>query len=382
MFGGQEFCGRIGRSQVGERVATLGLAAIFLTALSVSGHCGTMSLPGQFAVTQTGAATYTIPIAVPPGTAGVVPSLSLEYSNQSSNGLLGIGWTLGGLPSIGRCPRTIAQDGASGGVNFDANDRFCMEGERLVVVSGTYGADGAVYRTEVDTFSKIISHGTAGSGPAWFEVHTKSGQIMEFGHTADSLVLAQGKATARIWALDKLSDTKTNYFTVTYTTDATNGQYFPARIDYTGNGAGSVGTYNSVQFAYASRPDNIPQYQAGSLSLGTVRLTDIKVYAGATLVSDYQMAYQQSPTSNVSEIASVKACGGDGSCLPATIFQWASGGGTSFSAQVMGIPNGWNFGTPGNTSTSVNQRGTSSGIGFTQISNDFNGDGKADFLML
>jgi hypothetical protein len=120
----------------------------------------TMSLAGQFAVNQTGAATYTIPIALPQGT----------------NGLLGMGWTLGGLPSIGRCPRTMAQDGAVGGVNFDANDRFCMDGQRLVVVSGTYGADGAVYRTEVDTFSKIISHGTAGNGPAGFEVHTKSGR--------------------------------------------------------------------------------------------------------------------------------------------------------------------------------------------------------------
>jgi Salmonella virulence plasmid 65kDa B protein len=136
----------------------------------------TMSLAGQFAVNQTGAATYTIPIALPPGTAGVAPSLSLEYNSQGTNGLLGMGWTLGGLPSIGRCPRTMAQDGAVGGVNFDANDRFCMDGQRLVVVSGTYGADGAVYRTEVDTFSKIISHGTAGNGPAGFEVHTKSGR--------------------------------------------------------------------------------------------------------------------------------------------------------------------------------------------------------------
>ena len=53
-----------------------------------------MSLPGQFAVNQAGAATYSIPIAVPPGTAGVMPSLSLDYSSQGSNGLLGIGWTL------------------------------------------------------------------------------------------------------------------------------------------------------------------------------------------------------------------------------------------------------------------------------------------------
>src|SRR5581483_1226522 len=102
-------------------------------------------------------------------------------------------------------------------------------------------------------------------GPSWFEVHTKSGQIMEFGHTTDSLALAVGKTTARSWGLDKVSDTKGNYFTVTYTNDTTNGQTYPIEIDYTGNAAASVTPNNKVQFVYATRPDITPQYQAGSL---------------------------------------------------------------------------------------------------------------------
>ena len=149
-----------GRSWV-RGAAALGLAAGLSLACATQGVSGTMALPGQFSVNPTGAATYNIPIALPPGTAGVAPSLSLDYNSQGTNGLLGVGWMLGGLPSIGRCPRTTAQDGVIGGINYDANDRFCMDGQRLVAVSGTYGADGAVYRTEIDTFSKIISHGTA-----------------------------------------------------------------------------------------------------------------------------------------------------------------------------------------------------------------------------
>src|ERR1700743_2142498 len=97
-----------------------------------------MQAPGQFAVNSTGGATYTIPIVIPPGTAGMTPSLSLVYSSQSGDGLLGFGWSLSGLPAITRCPRTVAQDGVHGGVNYDNNDRFCLDGKRLMVISGTY----------------------------------------------------------------------------------------------------------------------------------------------------------------------------------------------------------------------------------------------------
>jgi Salmonella virulence plasmid 65kDa B protein/Insecticide toxin TcdB middle/N-terminal region/FG-GAP-like repeat len=348
--------------------AALGLAAFFLAAHATTSYAQTMALPGNFGVSASGAATYNIPIAVPPGTAGLAPSLSLEYNSQGSNGLLGIGWSLGGLPAIGRCPRTLAQDGALGGVNFDANDRFCLDGQRLTAISGTYGADGTEYRTEVESFSRIISHGTAGTGPAWFEVHTKSGQVMEFGHTADSLALAQGKPTARNWALNKVSDTKGNYFTVSYTNDATNGQVYPIEIDYTGNAAASVSPANKVQFVYATRPDITPQYQAGSLSQSTVRLTDIKTFAGSGLIGDYQLAYEQASAANPSRITSVTICDAGGTCLPATTFSWQNDQATGiFTRLDSNIQS--DFGAP------VSQA-------YVELTGDFNGDGKTDYLLL
>ncbi len=54
-------------------------------------------------------------------------------------------------------------------------------------------------------------------------------------------------------------------------------------IDYTGNAAASLATYNSVQFVYdLSRPDQTPTYQAGYLQKTTVRLTEIKTYRGTS----------------------------------------------------------------------------------------------------
>ncbi len=88
--------------------------------------------PGTFKVDDSGAATYSLPIVVPPGAAGVQPTLSLGYNSHSGNNLVGMGWLINGLSTIYRCPATIAQDGVSG----DANARFCLDGQRLIAISG------------------------------------------------------------------------------------------------------------------------------------------------------------------------------------------------------------------------------------------------------
>src|SRR3569833_1001494 len=72
------------------------------------------SIPGEFAVAPYGAATYTIPIQVPPGIAGMLPSLSLAYGSQGGNGELGMGWSLNGLSVIHRCSATRALVGFFG----------------------------------------------------------------------------------------------------------------------------------------------------------------------------------------------------------------------------------------------------------------------------
>lgn len=141
-----------------------------------------------------GAATYVIPIDVPPGTHGVQPQLSLDYNSQQKNGLLGLGWNIGGLSAITRCKARIVQDGYIGSINFDSNDRFCLDGTYLVAVqdgsgnwltsTGTraaaYGQEGTIYHTLNETWTKIVSHGTCGTGPCWFEAWNKDGTHLEF----------------------------------------------------------------------------------------------------------------------------------------------------------------------------------------------------------
>ena len=45
--------------------------------------------PGNANVSGSGAATYSIPIFVSPGTAGLQPNISIEYNSQVANGVLG-----------------------------------------------------------------------------------------------------------------------------------------------------------------------------------------------------------------------------------------------------------------------------------------------------
>jgi len=230
------------------------------------------STPGTFKVSETGAATYTIPLTVPPGAAGMTPNLALVYNSQGGNGVLGMGWSLSGLSAITRCPATLAQDGFKGGINYDANDRYCLDGQRLVAVSGAYGADGAEYRTETESYTRVISYGTAGNGPAWFKAWTKAGQIIEYGNTEDSRIEAQGKPTARMWGANKVSDTRGNYIAVVYMEDNANGEAYVSRVDYTGNDGAGVAPFASIRFEYETRPNTNIGYEVGSIITSTKKL--------------------------------------------------------------------------------------------------------------
>ena len=95
---------------------------------------------GEASVTATGTARYVIPLSLPPGTNGLAPALAVAYDSRGGHGLLGAGFRLEGFSTIQRCGSTLAQDGRLAAVALDAGDRYCLDGQRLRLAAGTYGA--------------------------------------------------------------------------------------------------------------------------------------------------------------------------------------------------------------------------------------------------
>ncbi|OGT19083.1 MAG: hypothetical protein A2342_01775, partial [Gallionellales bacterium RIFOXYB12_FULL_54_9] len=268
----------------------------------------------------------------------------------------------------------LIQDGVKSAVNYTASDSLCLDGQRLVAIAGSYGSSGTEYRTEGESFSRIISYGTSGSpvtGPGYFKVWTKSGQIMEFGNTVDSAVETQGPAATaasrpiRVWAVNKITDSKGNYLAVKYAKDTvTWGAYVPTSILYTGNARAGLLPYSHVDFHLLARADTQIGYDAGS-KIGTPWLIDhIYTYTVVngvdTMVKDYQLTYDVSAATQRSRITQIKECDGGGLaqfCLSPTMMTWQKANSSGLPPVLWPLPD---------------TTGRVVGMG------DFNGDGYAD----
>src|SRR5262249_37406984 len=147
-------------------------------------------------------------------------------------------------------------------------------------------------------------------------------------------------------------------------TDPDDGESYVTRLDYTGNDAAGLAAYNSVRFVYDFNGLDSRIYHAGSQIRTRARITNIQSYAGAALVFDYRLTYQQSGATGRNQLSSVTLCDAANNCLPATTFTWQSGvaGMTVISNDAAG-QNGANYGNG-------------------RYLGDFNGDGLPDILWL
>lgn len=333
------------------------------------------AIAGQFRVNEAGAATYSIPIMVGAGTAGVAPEVSLNYSSQAGNGIAGRGWSIGGGSAISRCRQTLQIDNQSLPVQWNNEDRFCLDGQRLLVVSGAYGASGAVYRTEIDSFARITSHGGTTASPLYFTVERKDGSTSYYGNTSNARQAGLSGNTLT-WAINQFQDSFNNPIKFTYINNS-NG-FALSKIYYAFGNSSSATSSSYVSFIYdTTRPDPTSGYIAGHPTVNKLRLTRVDSYNAddnnaAQLIRSYHLAYAPEPLSprpqdaSLSQLESIRECIDISAiqCMPATTFDWG---------QQLPIGDA--------VSTLARQRnhlaGTQQGVSaYTLL--DFNGDGLKD----
>ncbi len=280
-------------------------------------------VPGDFSITETGAAMYRIGLDLPPGTAGVVPSLKLVYSSSQQNSLIGHGWILDGLSALSRCPTNISQDGFIDPVDYDQNDKLCLDGGRLVVNAGDYWADDAEYRTENETFSRVKATTTEETNAVFFTVQTKNGLTYYYGLTPESRIVANNGEISS-WKVSRVEDTLGNYWDVHYAENTEMGTNRPVEIRYTGNDRVTpvLAPYNAIKFIYEKRPDIQSQSDAGVTQVLNERLSKIEMRVDNAIAWEYQLSYISDPQSKQSLLSTVTQCSGTGLCLTPTEFTW------------------------------------------------------------
>ncbi|MBN2176869.1 MAG: VCBS repeat-containing protein, partial [Demequinaceae bacterium] len=193
-----------------------------------------LSATGSWAVNeQSGAFTYSIPIAVPPVTAGPVPSVSLGYNSASTDGktfanngqtsLLGEGWA-SPTSYIERLYKPCSEDGHStwndqcwyspyGGVPGQAAYLVSLNGATYDLI---WDGDNR-YRTSQEIGWRVTRHTGADNGDMgptgvedeydegeYFEVQTSDGSVYYFGygHIGDAGSATNSVATVPVFGDD------------------------------------------------------------------------------------------------------------------------------------------------------------------------------------
>ena len=285
------------------------------------------SIPGQLDVSPTGAATYTVPIEVPPGIQGMQPNISLVYNSQSGNGIAGMCWNIGGLSMISRVPKDYYFDNERSGILWDTICPLALDGQRLIK-GQRWNNDSIEYQTE-SGIDRIVGYNIKSMGPLFFKIYTKDGKIMEYGNTAmiNSYFPVRlnntGIETATTvnhlgWALTRIIDANNNFIDFTYTSDVT---YVSGYYNYTnvrilsvsyGNHTGSTKeTVGKVDFLYDQRTHLYSTYLDGLEMSNKYILKKIQIKGTNDFLLDtYNLNYTtQDQTDFLEQVKKVNASG-------------------------------------------------------------------------
>ena len=309
----------------------------FSAGVSVNNTYVVAEIPAKLSVSSSGALTYQVPIEVPTGINGLQPSISLNYNSRAGNGVMGVGWSIGGLDMLHRCGSDYVHDKKVKPIILTDEDNICFNGQRV------FGD-----RTELDYFNDIkeVSGG--------YEVRTKSGLIKTYTHTVDL------GNTEYQWLVKSVKDRFNNE--IIYEYENLNGLAYLSSVEYSSG---------KVVFSYLdNRKDGVVKYLAGHPLEVQKNLDSVQLFGGKnhnSLISNYEIAYasddfQLSKNIHLEKIGFC-AFHSDGlkQCKPNLVFNWQNNE-LAFEMKTKGAPT----------------------LNYTKDSQplDWNGDGLKDLLVV
>ncbi|MEV8438665.1 SpvB/TcaC N-terminal domain-containing protein [Actinosynnema sp. NPDC051121] len=199
-----------------------------------------------------GEARLSYPIEVPPGRAGIQPSVAVRYNSSTANGWAGVGWDVA-VPSITLETRW-------GVPRYDAGsetETYLLNGEQLTPVAhrGQLQPRTAekVFHTRIEgRFERIVRHGD-NPGNYWWEVTDKQGTTNVYGGSAET-ALKDDAGHIATWALRETRDLSGNFARYEHATVTDGGSagatvpgrnLYPTKITYTGHGT-TEGRYSVI----------------------------------------------------------------------------------------------------------------------------------------
>ncbi len=258
---------------------------------------------------NTGGASYSVSIAVPPGAVGHAPQLSVNYSSGLGLGIAGLGWQVT-LPSIERSLE-------NGQPLYADSDVLTYSGDTLVPLT-----DGTFAPSQQTQFIRFTKKGLG------FVALDKAGNTFEFGSVNASTDAPNSALNNKVatgpnpnqfngiykWLLSKVTDAKGQstvyeYGVPTHTLDAQANEaqgeeqgkaltpilshniLVPVSVSYGANRQ----YQNKIEFIYESRDDVVTSYQSGFKQTTAHRLKTVEVKHGLRPLWFYDFSYQPEP---------------------------------------------------------------------------------------
>ena len=264
---------------------------------SVSSELNSLDMGGEANVgIFTGAATYSYPLKVPPGTNSLTPGIELSYNSHRTTerpGIVAAAWSI----SENYIERDIEHS-----VQDTSDDKFIlhMNGQDQELI---YVPSENRYHTKIESYLHITrNNGGNNNLNEYWLIKTKDGTKFRFGYNQDSEQVSNQENYVSRWYLDTITDTNENNIYYTYRENPYSGETgitYPFKIEYNND------KKRRIEFIMESsdRHDWRVTYENGNKVTLKRRLGSINVYADNNLVRRYSLSYSNTISSSyLSEI--------------------------------------------------------------------------------